>query len=74
MSPERSLSTTYTFRSNNSYISRFLIEVVFLIFQKEPMCGEMEDTRRLICFKPGLKEGGIYCVKEKKERERAAGS
>ena len=24
------------------------------------------------CFKPGLKEGGIYCVVEKKERERAA--
>ncbi|MDX1763149.1 MAG: NADH:flavin oxidoreductase [bacterium] len=23
------------------------------------------------CFKPGLKEGGIYCVIEKKERERA---
>jgi 2,4-dienoyl-CoA reductase-like NADH-dependent reductase (Old Yellow Enzyme family) len=25
------------------------------------------------CFKPGLKEGGIYCVIEKKEREKAAG-
>lgn len=24
------------------------------------------------CFKPGLKEGGIYCVVEKKEREKAA--
>jgi 2,4-dienoyl-CoA reductase-like NADH-dependent reductase (Old Yellow Enzyme family) len=24
------------------------------------------------CFKPGLKEGGIYCVIEKKEREKAA--
>lgn len=23
------------------------------------------------CFKPGLKEGGIYCVAEKKEREKA---
>ncbi len=23
------------------------------------------------CFKPGLKEGGIYCVVEKKEREKA---
>ncbi len=22
------------------------------------------------CFKPGLKEGGIYCVKEKMEEER----
>jgi 2,4-dienoyl-CoA reductase-like NADH-dependent reductase (Old Yellow Enzyme family) len=24
------------------------------------------------CFKPGIKEGGIYCVVEKKEREKAA--
>jgi len=24
------------------------------------------------CFKPGLEEGGIYCVAEKKEREKAA--
>jgi 2,4-dienoyl-CoA reductase-like NADH-dependent reductase (Old Yellow Enzyme family) len=24
------------------------------------------------CFKPGIKEGGIYCVIEKKEREKAA--
>ena len=24
------------------------------------------------CFKPGLEEGGIYCVIEKKEREKAA--
>jgi 2,4-dienoyl-CoA reductase-like NADH-dependent reductase (Old Yellow Enzyme family) len=24
------------------------------------------------CFAPGLKEGGIYCVTEKKEREKAA--
>ncbi len=24
------------------------------------------------CFKPGLEEGGIYCVQEKKEREKAA--
>ena len=24
------------------------------------------------CFKPGLEEGGIYCVVEKKEREKAA--
>lgn len=24
------------------------------------------------CFKPGLREGGIYCVVEKKEREKAA--
>ena len=24
------------------------------------------------CFTPGFKEGGIYCVQEKKERERAA--
>jgi 2,4-dienoyl-CoA reductase-like NADH-dependent reductase (Old Yellow Enzyme family) len=24
------------------------------------------------CFKPGLREGGIYCVIEKKEREKAA--
>jgi 2,4-dienoyl-CoA reductase-like NADH-dependent reductase (Old Yellow Enzyme family) len=23
------------------------------------------------CFKPGLKEGGIYCVVEKKEQEKA---
>jgi 2,4-dienoyl-CoA reductase-like NADH-dependent reductase (Old Yellow Enzyme family) len=26
------------------------------------------------CFKPGLEEGGIYCVIEKKEREKAARS
>ena len=25
------------------------------------------------CFKPGLKEGGIYCVVEKKEREKSQG-
>ena len=25
------------------------------------------------CFKPGLEEGGIYCVVEKKEQEKAAG-
>lgn len=25
------------------------------------------------CFVPGIKEGGIYCVVEKKEREKAAG-
>ena len=25
------------------------------------------------CFGPGLKEGGIYCVAEKKEREKSAG-
>jgi 2,4-dienoyl-CoA reductase-like NADH-dependent reductase (Old Yellow Enzyme family) len=24
------------------------------------------------CFKPGLEEGGIYCVVEKKEQEKAA--
>jgi len=24
------------------------------------------------CFLPGLEEGGIYCVIEKKEREKAA--
>jgi len=24
------------------------------------------------CFKPGLEESGIYCVIEKKEREKAA--
>jgi len=24
------------------------------------------------CFKPGIEEGGIYCVIEKKEREKAA--
>ncbi len=24
------------------------------------------------CFKPGLEEGGIYCVIEKKEREKRA--
>ena len=24
------------------------------------------------CFKPGMEEGGIYCVAEKKEREKAA--
>jgi 2,4-dienoyl-CoA reductase-like NADH-dependent reductase (Old Yellow Enzyme family) len=25
------------------------------------------------CFTPGLKEGGIYCVVEKKEREKKGG-
>ncbi len=36
--------------------------------------GDMSPVRCVSCngcFKPGLKEGGIYCVVEEKEREKA---
>ncbi len=39
--------------------------------------GDMEPARCISCngcFKPGLKEGGIYCVVEKKEQEKKGGA
>jgi len=30
------------------------------------------NDSNLFCFEQGLEEGGIYCVIEKKEREKAA--
>jgi hypothetical protein len=37
--------------------------------------GDRKPATRMSCnscFKPGLEEGGIYCVVEKKEQEKAA--
>jgi hypothetical protein len=36
--------------------------------------GPATCISRNSCFNPGLEEGGIYCVIEKKEREKAAKS